>query len=545
MASRAGRQTDGFLSTVSKAERLAQKANNPRLFPALGWTETVSRAASLPLPSPRPVLLRLRNIAKTYPGVRALRGVDLELRPGEVHALLGENGAGKSTLIKIASGVVAPDPGAEIRMGDTVVEHATPRGMQDLGLSVVYQNPTLFSELSVAENLLLGEDGPVISWSRRAERARALLARIGAELDVERPVKELRMAEKQLLEIARALGRSAKVLILDEPTASLSQQDADRLLDLVEKLRADGVAILYITHRLEEVLRLADRFTVLRDGGYVGTYPRAEVDRSRLVQLMAGRDLKELFPKVPAELGEVLLETRGLCHAPSGVKDVSLSVRRGEILGLGGLVGAGRTEFARVLFGLARATSGEILVGGKPARIASVADALSHGLAYVPEDRKEHGVVEALPIAENISLPVLRRLAGAWLDEAKENALAADLARRLGVKAASIFVAAGTLSGGNQQKVSLARWLSTKPRVLILDEPTQGIDVGAKAEIHRLMGELVKEGMAIILISSEMPELLGLADRIAVLRRGRVAGVLPAREATRESLLHLALEDAA
>ncbi len=499
----------------------------------------------MPSPSPLPRLLRLRNIAKTYPGVRALRGVDLELRPGEVHALLGENGAGKSTLIKIASGVVAPDPGAEIRMGDTLVENATPRHMQDLGLSVVYQNPTLFSELSVAENLLLGEDGRVISWRRRAERARALLARIGAELDVERPVKELRMAEKQLLEIARALGRSAKVLILDEPTASLSQQDADRLLDLVEKLRADGVAILYITHRLEEVLRLADRFTVLRDGGYIGTYPRAEVDRSRLVQLMAGRDLKELFPKVVAPIGDTILETRGLCHAPSGVTDVSLSVRRGEILGLGGLVGAGRTEFARVLFGLAPATAGEILIEGKAVRVASVADALSHGLAYVPEDRKEHGVVEALPIAENIALPILRRLGGAWLDEAKENALAADLSRRLGVKAASIFVAAGTLSGGNQQKVSLARWLSTKPRILILDEPTQGIDVGAKAEIHRLMGELVKEGMAIILISSEMPELLGLADRIAVLRRGRVAGVLPAREATRESLLHLALEDAA
>ena len=490
-------------------------------------------------------MLRLRNIAKTYPGVRALRGVDLELRSGEVHALLGENGAGKSTLIKIASGVVAPDPGAEIRMGGTLVESATPRHMQELGLSVVYQNPTLFSELSVAENLLLGEDGRVISWRRRAEQARALLARIGADLDVERPVKELRMAEKQLLEIARALGRSAKVLILDEPTASLSQQDADRLLDLVEKLRADGVAILYITHRLEEVLRLADRFTVLRDGGYVGTYPRAEVDRARLVQLMAGRDLKELFPKFAAPLGEIVLETRGLCHAPSGVKDVSLSVRRGEILGLGGLVGAGRTEFARVLFGLAPATAGEILIDGKPVRIASVGDALAQGLAYVPEDRKEHGVVEALPIAENISLPVLRHLGGAWLNEAAENALAADLSRRLGVKAASIFVAAGTLSGGNQQKVSLARWLATKPRILILDEPTQGIDVGAKAEIHRLMGDLVKEGMAIILISSEMPELLGLADRIAVLRRGRVAGVLPAREATRESLLHLALEDVA
>ncbi len=490
-------------------------------------------------------MLRLCNIAKTYPGVRALRGVELELRAGEVHALLGENGAGKSTLIKIASGVVAPDPGAVIELAGAPVEGATPRRMQELGLAVVYQNPTLFSELSVAENLMLGEDGPVISWRRRTARARELLAKVGATIDVDRPVKELRMAEKQLLEIARALGRSAKVLILDEPTASLSQQDADRLLDLVEKLRGDGVAVLYITHRLEEVLRLADRFTVLRDGAYVGTYPRAEVDRARLVRLMAGRELAELFPKVSVAPGDTLLETRGLCHAPSGVREVSLSVRRGEILGLGGLVGAGRTEFARVLFGLSPATSGEILLDGRPVQVGSVSDALAHGIAYVPEDRKEHGVVEALPIAENISLPVLRRLGGAWLDEPQENALAAELALRLGVKAASIFVSAGTLSGGNQQKVALARWLATKPRLLILDEPTQGIDVGAKAEIHRLMGELVKEGMAIILISSEMPELLGLADRIAVFRRGRVAGVLPAREATRESLLHLALEDAA
>ncbi|AKC82351.1 D-ribose transporter ATP-binding protein [Verrucomicrobia bacterium IMCC26134] len=488
-------------------------------------------------------MLSLRNVAKTYPGVRALRGVRLELAAGEVHALLGENGAGKSTLIKIASGVVQPDPGAEIRIGGVVVEHATPRQIQELGVAVVYQNPTLFAELSVAENLLFGEDGAVISWRGRAAAARALLARIGAELDVERPVKDLRMAEKQLLEIARALGRKARVLILDEPTASLSQQDADRLLDLVEKLRAEGVAILYITHRLEEVLRLADRFTVLRDGAYIGTYPRSEVDRARLIQLMAGRDLAEMFPKVRVPLGETVLDTRALCHEPSGVDNISLSVRRGEILGLAGLVGAGRTEFARVLFGLSPATSGAILIDGKPVAIRTVGDALAQGLAYVPEDRKEHGVVEALPIAENISLPILRRLAGVWLEEPREEQLAAELSARLGVKAASIYVAAGTLSGGNQQKVALARWLATKPRVLILDEPTQGIDVGAKAEIHRIMGELVKEGLAIILISSELPELLGLADRIAVLRRGHLAGILSAEEASREAVLHLALED--
>jgi rhamnose transport system ATP-binding protein len=305
------------------------------------------------------------------------------------------------------------------------------------------------------------------------------------------------------------------------------------------------VGILYISHRLEEVLRIADRVTVFRDGGYIGTYPKQEVDRPRLIQLMAGRDLAELFPKVATALGDIVLETRQLSCATTGVHDVSLHVRRGEILGLAGLVGAGRTEFARTLFGLTPATRGEILIEGKPIAVNSVADAVAQRLAYVPEDRKEHGVIEDLPITENISLALLRRLGGAWLDEAKENALAEDFSGQLGVKAASIFVQTRTLSGGNQQKVALARWLATDPRVLILDEPTQGIDVGAKAEIHRLMGQLAQQGMAIILISSELPELLGMADRIAVMRKGRLAGVLNAREATREAVLHLAMEDAA
>lgn len=490
-------------------------------------------------------LLQLRNISKTYPGVRALRSVEFELRPGEVHALLGENGAGKSTLIKIVTGIHHADAGGELKVAGQAVDDPSPRRMQSLGVAAVYQNPTLFAELSVAENLCMGEDGAVISWSRRRAEAREMLDRIGASLDLDRPVRELRMAEKQLLEIARALGRSARVLILDEPTASLAQKDAEHLLELVEKLRADGVGILYISHRLEEVLRIADRVTVLRDGGYIGTYDRSEVDRPRLIQLMAGRELSQMFPKVQVPIGDVVLETRGLSHAPSGVHDISLDVRRGEILGIAGLVGAGRTEFARALFGLTPATAGEILIDGQSVTIRSVGDALAHRLAYVPEDRKEHGVIEDLPIAENISLPLLRDLNGEWLNESKESALASDFFRQLGVKANSIFVQTRTLSGGNQQKVALARWLANKPRVLILDEPTQGIDVGAKAEIHRIMGELAGQGLAIILISSELPELLGMADRIAVLRRGRLAGVIPAQDATRESVLKLAMEDAA
>jgi len=490
-------------------------------------------------------LLELKGIAKTYPGARALRGVDFDLRPGEVHALLGENGAGKSTLIKIITGIEAADAGGVFRVDGAEIREPTPRLMQALGIAAVYQNPTLFDELSVMENLGIGEGGPLVSWRRRREEARERLARVGAALELERPVRHLRMAEKQTIEIARALARRARVLILDEPTAALAQPEADRLLDLVEKLRAAGTGILYISHRLEEVLRVADRFTVLRDGALIGTHRRAEVDRSRLLHLMAGRELAELYPKEAVPIGEVVLETRGLSCAASGVRDVSLTVRRGEILGLAGLVGSGRTEFARTLFGLTPASGGEIRLDGRPVAIRSVRDAVAQRLAYLPEDRQAHGVIEDLAVGDNITLAALRRVGGAWLRPAAEATLAAGLARRLGIKAPSLFVPTRTLSGGNQQKVALARWLATEPRVLILDEPTQGIDVGAKAEIHQLMGQLARQGFAILLISSELAELLALADRIGVMRGGRLAGILPGGEATRERVLHLALEEAA
>lgn len=489
-------------------------------------------------------LLALRHVSKTYPGVRALRDIAFDLKAGEVHALLGENGAGKSTLIKIITGVVLGDASSEIEVASERVMHPSPRVMQCLGIAAVYQNPTLFNELTVAENLRMGEDGVFISWRERRKVAGELLSRIGATLDLDAPVGTLRMAEKQLIEIARAISRQARVLILDEPTASLAHQDAERLLELVEALRTQGVGILYISHRLEEVLRIADRITVLRDGAHVGTYEKQEVDRSRLIHLMAGRDLAELFPKTAVPIGKVVLEMLDLSCATSGVSHISLSLRAGEILGLAGLVGAGRTELARILFGLTPATSGQILIDGKVATIQSVPEAIAHRIAYVPEDRKEHGVIEDLPINENISLPSLRRLNGAWLAETKEDALASSFTHQLAVKATSIHVQTRTLSGGNQQKVALSRWLATSPRILILDEPTQGIDVGAKAEIHRLMGQLAQQGMAILLISSELPELLGMADRLAVMRRGRLAGVLSAKDATREAVLKLAMEDA-
>jgi rhamnose transport system ATP-binding protein len=490
------------------------------------------------------LLLELRDIGKTYPGARALRGVDFDLRAGEVHALLGENGAGKSTLIKVITGAEAADPGGSIRVAGEEVRDPSPRSMQARGIAAVYQSPSLFGELTVMENLCLGAEGPFVSRRRRRERAKAMLARVGADLDPDLPVRALRMAEKQEIEIARALDRRARVLILDEPTAPLAQHEADRLLSLVEALRAGGTGIVYISHRLEEVLRVADRLTILRDGVRVATLPREAADRPGVLRMMAGREPAELFPKVEVSPGAPILETDGLCCAAGGVRGVSLGVRRGEILGIGGLVGSGRTELARVLFGLTPADGGSIRVDGRPAVIRSVPDAMALGIAYLPEDRKAHGIIEALSVRANVTLAALRRLCGAWLDGTREEELAAELVARLGVRAPSLSAPAGTLSGGNQQKVALARWLATGPRVLILDEPTQGIDVGAKAEIHALMGRLAAGGMALILISSEMSELLALSDRVAVMRAGRVAGILAAKEATRERVLRLALEGA-
>ena len=487
-------------------------------------------------------LLELRHIAKTYPGVRALRGVDFTLRAGEVHALLGENGAGKSTMIKIIAGVEKADLGGELRIDGSVVSDPSPRSMQARGIAVVYQTPTLFEQLSVAENLRIGEERLILSPRKRREAARQMLARIGATLDPDTAVCDLGIAEKQLLEIARAVHRESRVLILDEPTASLSQDDARRLLDLVERLKATGVGILYISHRLEEILRIADRFTVLRDGAFIATHERGSLDRDGIVRLMAGRDQVESLPKAASIRTSALLEADRLGCAAAGLVEATLALHPGEILGLAGLVGAGRTEVARCLFGVVPATSGEIRIEGKPVRIAAARDAISLGIAYLPEDRKAHGVVEDMTIAENISLSVLRSLGGAWLKEDREDSLARQYKASLSIKAPTVDTVARTLSGGNQQKVALARWLATCPRILILDEPTQGIDVGTKAEIHRMIRELANQGIAILLISSELPELLLLADRVVVMRQGRTVGTLSAAEATRERVLELAME---
>ncbi|HTX36785.1 MAG TPA: sugar ABC transporter ATP-binding protein [Bryobacteraceae bacterium] len=492
------------------------------------------------------MLLEAAGIRKSFAGVHALRGVSLELRPGEVHALVGENGAGKSTLVKVIAGAVAADAGS-LRLSGEAVAHHTPALARALGVAVVYQQPSLFPHLTVAENIALALDSGSpwrrVDWRASANRARDLLARAGCSLDPRRLVSSLSMPEQQLVEIAKAIGARARVLILDEPTASLGAHEVESLFGVIEALRAEGAGILYISHRLEEILRIADRVTVLRDGQTVATLARGAFTRADLIRLMVGREISAIFPKREVLPGEVVLETRRLGSRAAGVRGVSLSVRAGEILGLAGLGGSGRTEFAETLFGLTPPDAGEILLRGSPVHIGSPAEAISrHRVAYLPEDRCRHGVVLEMPIASNATLAALPSVSRhGLLDGAAERRLTRGFVERLRIKTDSLYTPAGALSGGNQQKVALARWLAIRPSVLILDEPTQGVDVGSKSEIHALMSGLAQEGVAILMISSDMPEILGMSDRIAVMHAGSLAGILSRSEATQERILSLAL----
>ena len=480
------------------------------------------------MPNP---LLALHQLTKSFGGARALRGVDFDLRAGEVHALLGENGAGKSTLIKIVTGAHQPD-GGTITVAGQVVTGLTPASAHALGIACIYQQPALFPDLTVAENIALrlepGTAARRIKWPARRARALELLARIGASISPEAEIRTLSMPEQQLVEIACALGAGARIVIMDEPTASLTHKEQHLLYAVVRDLRDHGVGVIYISHRLEEIFTLADRVTVLRDGQSVGTNPVGGLTESALIRLMVGREMAQIYPPAESVPGAPLLSVRRLGCRASGVNDVSFDVRAGEIFGLAGLVGAGRTELARVLFGLTPADSGEIALHGEPLALRSPRDAVAHGIAYVPEDRRRHGVVLDLPIAHNISMAIHRRLFPAtWLHFGAERSLALDFIRDLAVKCAGPAAPVGSLSGGNQQKVSLARWLATKPRLLILDEPTQGVDVGAKGEIHRIIRRLAKDGLAVLLISSDLPEVLGMSDRIGVMAGGRLTAILP------------------
>ena len=492
-----------------------------------------------------PALVRLTRVSKSFGAVQALKDVSFELQPGEVHALVGENGAGKSTLVRIITGAHRADSGT-VEIAGHVVRHNDPAVAKALGIATLYQQPALFADLSVAENIALrlerGGLWRLVRWGRRRERAAELLDRVGASVSPDAFVRDLSMPEQQLVEIAGAVGAKARILIFDEPTSSLSDREVENLFRVIGQLRGQGVGTIYISHRLEELPRIADRVTVLRDGSTVATHPTGAVDRTELIRQMVGRSVDAVFPKVTVPLGEVVLEMRGVSCAQARVRDVSLRIRAGEILGLAGLVGAGRTELARVLFGLTPADSGQVLVGGRPVTIGSPGQAIREGIAYVPEDRRRHGVILEMPVAANATLAILRRLATVGMIRfGRERRVAESFVERLGIKTASIDSPAGNLSGGNQQKVALARWLAAEPAVIILDEPTQGVDVGAKAEIHRLMGELAGRGMAILMISSELPEVLGMSDRVAVMHQGRIAGTLDRADATQERVLALAL----
>jgi rhamnose transport system ATP-binding protein len=490
-------------------------------------------------------LLSARHVTKSYAGVRALSDVSFDLDEGEVHALVGENGAGKSTLIKVMTGAVGADSGTLSVRGEPVAA-MNPATSRALGIAAIYQQPALFPHLTVAENIAFALEPRralgTIDWRRRRRDARDLLTRVGAGIDSERLVDSLSMPEQQLVEIAKAIGSAARVIIMDEPTASLSGPEVHRLFEVVARLKSERVGIIYISHRLDEILSIADRVTVLRDGTTVGTYPRERVQRSTLINLMIGRELSAIFPKRAVPIGEFALELRRVTCRAAGVHDVSLHVRSGEIVGLAGLVGSGRTELAQTVFGLTPADSGQMLVGGRPVIVRSPGSAINAGIAYLPEDRKQHGVVPEMAVDQNVSLANLGAVARTGLiDRARERSQAQRYVDQLRIKTTSVGSEVESLSGGNQQKVALARWLATGPTVLMLDEPTQGVDVGSKSEIHALMQELAERGLAVLMISSELPEILGMSDRVAVMRGGTIAGVLSRDEATQERVMAMAL----
>ncbi len=492
---------------------------------------------------PSEPIVELTAISKQFGAVQALRDAGLALYPGEVHALLGENGAGKSTLVKILGGIYRPDTGTITLRGETIELHS-PAQAQHLGIAVIHQEPTLFPDLNVAENVFMGRHPRDrfgrVAWKQMYQEVERLLASLDVPLSVYTPVQGLSVADQQLVEIAKALSLDARVLVMDEPTAALSAHEVEKLFVITKQLRERGVAILFVSHRLEEVFELADRVTIMRDGAHVITAPTSELTSEDIIRHMVGRELTALFPKGEAQIGEVLLAVQHLTR--KGVfEDVSFQLRRGEILGFSGLVGAGRTEVARVIFGIDRADAGEIRIGHELVHISSPKVAMRYGLAYVPEDRRQQGLVMDFSIAANMTLPILRQFSRLGIvDRQRERTIATEYSQQLRVRSAGIDQLVRALSGGNQQKVVLAKWLMTNPKILILDEPTRGVDIGAKAEVHRIISELASKGLAIILISSELPEVLAMSDRVLIMHEGHVAGMFDRAEATQENVMFAA-----
>ncbi|MDS9468975.1 sugar ABC transporter ATP-binding protein [Paracoccus sp. MBLB3053] len=489
-------------------------------------------------------VLSLRGIVKTFPGVRALDGVQLDLFSGQVTALVGENGAGKSTIVKILTGIYHPDEG-EILLDGEPVHLPSAQAAAHAGVTAIHQETVLFDELTVAENIFIGH-APRTRFGlidRRAmrERAREILGGIGADLDPATRLRDLGIASKHLVAIARALSVDARVVIMDEPTAALSHKEIGELYELVEKLKAQGKAILFISHKFDEIFRIADRWTVFRDGQFVGEGRIADVDEADLVRMMVGRSVDQIYPKRPAEIGGEVLKVVGYGH-PTEFADINFTLHKGEILGFYGLVGAGRSELMQALFGITRPSRGACRIDGKVRVIRSTAQAVDAGIVYVPEDRGKQGAVKGLPIFQNVTLPSLARTGRAgFLRLTQEFALAREYTQRLDLRAASLDQDVALLSGGNQQKVVIAKWLATRPRVIILDEPTKGIDIGSKAAVHDFMSELAAQGLSVIMVSSEIPEVVGMSDRVIVMREGRIAGEFEGPAMTPENLVRAAV----
>jgi L-arabinose transport system ATP-binding protein len=492
-------------------------------------------------------LFELRSITKEFPNVRALDKVSLDVYAGEVVALIGENGAGKSTLLRILNGDYQPDSG-EILFNGQPARIASPSDAHRMGVRVIYQEPEIIPSLSVAENLYIGElprrFARFVDWPRLYQEVRAQLARLGFENEINPHslAEKLSPAQRQLIEILRALKAGVQVLALDEPTSSLSDEEASRLFAIVKRLKQTGVGIVYVTHRLREILHLADRVAILRDGQLVATKPASDTNETEMMSLMVGRPLSNLFNRHSHVTSEVVLKVEGL--TTSRIKNISFDLRKGEVLGFAGLIGAGRTDVAKALFGAEPITAGTVEIDGKPVRIRNPRDAMNAGIGYTPEDRKGEALLKILSVRENISLAMLRELSTLhFVNLSKERQIAGDVVQKLSVKTPSIAQEMGKLSGGNQQKVILGRWLSRLPKVLILDEPTRGIDVGAKAEIYQLIDSLAERGYGVLFISSELPEVLGVSDRIIVMQAGRITGELQTSEASEEIVLNLAIAD--
>lgn len=488
-------------------------------------------------------VLQMRHISKRFDTTQALDDVSLELYPGEIHALMGENGAGKSTLIKIMTGVYHPDDGEMLLEGEPIrVTNSV--DAQGYGIAAIYQEPMVYPDLNVAENIFISHrsQGAIVNWRKMFQDAENILAKLDVNLDVRMPARGLTLAAQQTIEIAKAISLNVRVLIMDEPTASLSAHEAEQLFKLTRSLRKQGVSILYISHRMEEVFEIADRVTVFRDGRRISSLTRDEVTKEKVIRDMVGRKIEDFFAKSKEQRGELLMSVQDL-NKVNVFSGINFELYRGEVLGFAGLIGARRTDVGLALFGVEPADSGEIILKGKAEKIRSPEQALRMGIAYVSEDRRQIGLTMPMSITSNISLPMLRQYLSRFglIQTREEEATAHHYRERLSIRAPSIHHEVAMLSGGNQQKVMLSKWLNTRPQVLILDEPTRGIDVGAKAEVHQIINELAAQGLGIIMISSDMPEILAMSDRILVMREGRQMGVFTSKDATQETILAAAM----